>query len=78
VVAVQVTNQVAAVAPTATGEELPPIAPPLLSWARGIAEQHQKTTGNPITPDALAQRLNIAPALAQAVHAHLTAETAGA
>jgi hypothetical protein len=78
VVAVQVTNQVAAVAPTATGEELPPIAPPLLSWARGIADQHRQTTGTPITPDALATRLRIAPALAETVHAHLTAETAGA
>jgi hypothetical protein len=74
---VQVTNQVAAVAPTPT-PELPAIAPPLLSWARGIADQHQQTTGAPITPDALATRLRIAPALAQAVHSHLTTETAGA
>lgn len=77
VVAVQVTNQVAAVAPTSV-PELPPVAAPLLGWARGIADQHQQTTGSPITPDALASRLRIAPALADAVHAHLTAETAGA
>jgi hypothetical protein len=77
VVAVQVTNQVAAVAPT-PASELPAIAPPLLSWARGIADQHQQTTGAAITSDTLARRLNIAPALAEAVHAHLNAETAGA
>lgn len=77
VVAVQVTNQVAAVPPT-PAPELPPIASPLLDWARGIAEQHQQTTGTPITPDMLATRLRIAPALAETVHDHLTAETAGA
>ena len=65
-------------APPSTAGELPPIAPPLLAWARGIADQHQKTTGAPITPDALATRLRIAPALAQAVHGHLTTETVGA
>lgn len=78
VVAVQVTNQVAAVAPPAPAAELPAIAPPLLSWARGIADQHQQTTGTPITPDTLAQRLRIAPALAEAVHEHLTTEKAEA
>jgi hypothetical protein len=78
VIAVQVTNQVAAVAPTAPAPDLPPVAAPLLGWARGIADQHQQTTGQPITTDALAQRLRVAPALAEAVHAHLTAETAGA
>jgi hypothetical protein len=75
--AVQVPNEAAAVAPPAPAAELPAIAPPLLSWARGIADQHQQTTGSPISPDTLARRLNIAPALAGAVHAHLTAETAG-
>lgn len=75
VVAVQVAEPVAAVA---SAPQLPTIAPPLLSWARGIADQHHQTTGTPITPDALAQRLRIAPTLAEAVHAHLTAETAGA
>jgi hypothetical protein len=67
------TNQVAAIAPApaARGGELPAIAPPLLAWARGIADQHRETTGQPITPDTLAQRLRIAPALAEAVHTHL-------
>ena len=64
-------------APSPAGE-LPSIAPPLLAWARGIADQHQKTTGSAITADALATRLRIAPALAQAVHGHLAAGTAGA
>lgn len=72
-----VPEQVAPSAP-ASAPDLPPIAPPLLAWARGIADQHQKTTGSPITADALATRLRIAPALAQAVHGHLTALPAGA
>jgi Protein of unknown function (DUF2637) len=62
----------------APADELPAIAPPLLAWARGIADQHRATTGAPITPDALATRLNVAPALAHAVHTHLTSGTAGA
>lgn len=72
-----VPEQVAPPAPAAS-PDLPPIAPPLLAWARGIADQHRQTTGSPITPDALATRLRIAPALAEAVHGHLTAQTAGA
>jgi hypothetical protein len=64
--------------PVAPAGELPAIAPPLLAWARGIADQHRATTGTPITPDALATRLKIAPALACAVHTHLTTGTAGA
>lgn len=78
VVALQATDQTAAIAPSTPAPELPAIAPPLLSWARGIADQHQQTTGVPITPEALATRLRIAPTLAEAVHAHLTTETAGA
>ena len=78
-VAVQVVNPVAAVAPApAPSAELPPIAAPLLSWARGIADQHRQTTGQLITPDALASRLRIAPALAEAVHEHLITGPAGA
>lgn len=75
--AVQQPDRAPAVVP-ASLPELPPVAPPLLAWARGIADQHQKTTGSPITVDTLATRLRIAPALAQAVHGHLTAQTAGA
>jgi hypothetical protein len=71
-----VTNEVATVVPP-VALELPPIAAPLLAWARGIADQHRQSTGQPITPDALATRLHIAPALAEAVHGHLIAATAG-
>ena len=77
---VETPDQPAPVAPTpvAPAGELPAIAPPLLAWARGIADQHRQSTGTPITPDALATRLRIAPALAQAVHTHLSTGTAGA
>ena len=74
-----VPEQVAPATPVpASSPDLPPIAPPLLAWARGIADQHRQTTGSPITPDALATRLRIAPALAEAVHGHLNAQPAGA
>ena len=78
VVDVQAPATVATVAPAAPPSDLPAIAPPLLSWARGIADQHRQTTGTSITADALATRLRIAPALAEAVHTHLTAQPVGA
>lgn len=73
VVSVQVTNQVAALAPAAP-VELPEVPAGLLTWARGIAEQHQRETGTPIDYDTFRPRLGrIAEPLALAIHGALTA-----
>lgn len=70
---VQVTNQVATVAP-APPAELPEVPAGLLTWARGIAEQHQRETGSPIDYDTFRPRLGrIAEPLALAIHAALSA-----
>jgi hypothetical protein len=56
--------------PAHTGDSVPE---PLLTAARRIAASHQAEHGTPITPDRLTVRLGIAPALAKALHARITA-----
>ncbi|MGH3492980.1 MAG: DUF2637 domain-containing protein [Sciscionella sp.] len=53
--------------------ERPQLSPRFLAWARRIADQHQTDTGHPIDLATLRTRLKVNDALAQTVHAHLTA-----
>ncbi|MCM2420631.1 DUF2637 domain-containing protein [Streptomyces sp. RKAG293] len=50
-----------------------PVPAPLLEAGRRIAADHQQRHGHHITAPELASRLGVAPQLAGAVHAHLTA-----
>lgn len=73
VVSVQVTNQVAAVAPPAPAAELPSVPPALLDWARTLADKHEAEHGIPIDLDALRTRLGpkVGEPLALAIHREL-------
>jgi len=51
----------------------PEVAPELLDYAARIAAEHQDRHGQPIPLAALRTRLGVGPALAQTVHAHVTA-----
>lgn len=51
----------------------PDVAPELLDHAARIAAEHQDRHGQPIPLAALRSRLGVGPALAQTVHAHITA-----
>jgi hypothetical protein len=53
--------------------DLPQVSPDLLDYAARIASEHQARHAEPITLAALRSRLGVAPALAQAVYARLTA-----
>jgi hypothetical protein len=57
---------------------LPEVSPKFLEWARRIADQHQREHGSPIDLGTLRTRLKVNEPLARAVHAHLSAGTAGA
>jgi len=57
---------------------LPEVSPKFLEWARRIADQHQHEHGTPIDLGTLRTRLKVNEPLARAVHAHLSAGTAGA
>jgi hypothetical protein len=72
VVSVQVTNQVAAVAP-APAAELPSVPPALLDWARTLADKHEAEHGAPIDLAALRTRLGskVGEPLALAIHREL-------
>ncbi|WP_436775663.1 DUF2637 domain-containing protein [Yinghuangia sp. YIM S09857] len=59
--------------PAAPPEAAPVAVPPaLLDHARRIADQHHRTTGTAIAPDALRARLGVAAHLADQITAHLT------
>ncbi|MCF2531328.1 DUF2637 domain-containing protein [Yinghuangia soli] len=47
------------------------VAPALLDHARRIADTHRRTTGHPMTPDALRARLGVPAPLAAQIAAHL-------
>jgi hypothetical protein len=57
----------------APAPDVPEVAPELLDYAARIAAEHHDRHGQPIPLAALRSRLGVAPALAQAVHARLTA-----
>jgi hypothetical protein len=57
---------------------LPEVSPRFLEWARGIADQHQAQHGTPIDLATLARATKVNPALARALHTHLTAAPTGA
>lgn len=56
-------------APAAPGVEAPPA---LVAHARRLADDHQTRTGSPIDLDTLRARLNVPPAMADAIAAQLT------
>lgn len=62
--------------PAALPAALPPVDSDLLAFASRVAVEHENRHGAPITITDLQRRLNIAPALATTVHAHLTAASA--
>ena len=55
------------------GPALPEVSPKFLEWARRVADQHRAEHGTPIDLPALRARLKVNDALAQSVHAYLTA-----
>ncbi|MBL1067943.1 DUF2637 domain-containing protein [Streptomyces sp. 7-21] len=71
---VPATAPVPAPEPSAPEHSAPASPPePLLAAARRIATAHQSEHGEPITPERLTARLDVAPALAETLHARLTA-----
>jgi len=60
-------------APIVSPAPAPEVAPELLDYAARIAAEHQDRHGQPIPLAALRTRLGVGPALAQTVHAHVTA-----
>jgi hypothetical protein len=61
-------------APAMSPASAPPeVAPELLDYAARIAAEHQDRHGQPIPLAALRSRLGVGTALAQTVHAHITA-----